>query len=87
MMQTSKLDDKAALLALWGPPHHLASRELPDGSVAALVQLFTTTAIVLGCHGFVYESRFCFADPALARQRFAELKSEDDEPAGYIARR
>ncbi len=66
---------------------YLDVRVLPDGSVAALVRLMFTKAICLGCHDFGYESRFCFEDFKLAEQRFAELQAQDDEPAGYIARR
>lgn len=62
-------------------------RLLPDGSIAALGDLLFTRAIHLGCdlHGFA--RRYCFEDKALADQRFAELQSEDDIPAGHIASR
>ena len=65
----------------------LDARVLPDGSVAALQRLLTTTGLFLGMTRYGYESRYCFADPALARQRFDELQSEDDVPAGWLARR
>lgn len=63
------------------------ARVLPDGSVAALLDLMFTRAICLGCTQDGFASRFCFKDTALADQRFAELQSEDDEPAGSVARR
>ncbi len=66
---------------------YLAIRELPDGTVAAKVELMYTRAIILGCDYAGYESRFCFEDKALADKRFEELQSCDDEPAGFIARR
>lgn len=63
------------------------ARILPDGSVAAIGELLTTRAIFLGCTMHGWERRYCFADRELADKRFAELKSEDDEPQGYIAKR
>ncbi len=62
-------------------------RVLPDGSVAALGDLLFTRAIHLGCDQWGYARRFCFADRSLADKRFGELSTEDDEPAGYTARR
>jgi len=66
---------------------YTAARVLPDGSVAAVIELLTTRAIVLGVTRFGWTTRFCFADRGLALQRFDELQSEDDEPEGCIARR
>lgn len=68
-------------------PCYLTTRVLPDGSVAALLELMFTRAICLGCTEYGWARRFCFEDRALASRRFAELQSEDDEPAGYVARR
>lgn len=64
-----------------------AARVLPDGSVAALLDLLFTRAICLGVNGESWTRRFCFEDRALADRRYAELVSEDDEPQGYVARR
>lgn len=74
----------AAQMRHWG---YINTRVLPDGSVAGLLELVTTRAIVLGCTEDGWSRRFCFADRQLADQRFAELQSEDDEPQGFIARR
>lgn len=63
------------------------ARVLPDGSVAALLDLLFTRAICLGCHEDGWTRRFCFEDRALADQRYVELQSEDDVPAGHVARR
>jgi len=66
----------------------VAVRLLPDGTVAGVVRLMTTTAICLGVtRDCAYERRFCFRNADLAYQRFGELQSEDDTPAGWIARR
>ena len=80
---------KAQELVIWllESGDYLDARVLPDGSVAALIRLIYTKAICLGCSRAGFESRFCFSDFELAHQRFAELQSEDDEPAGHIARR
>jgi hypothetical protein len=66
---------------------YLAVRVLPDATVACLTNLLTTRAILLDVTRTGWGSRFCFADRALAVQRFRELQSADDEPVGYTARR
>lgn len=67
---------------------YVVVRLLPDGTVAGIVRLLTTTAICLGVtRTCAYERRFCFRNADLAYQRFGELQSEDDTPAGWIARR
>ena len=66
---------------------YLAARVLPDGSVAALLDLIYTRAICLGCTEHGHAQRFCFEDRRVADQRFADLQSEDDEPNGFLARR
>lgn len=76
-----------ALVKLLLKQGYLQARVLPDGSVAALLQLVFTRAIVLGCTSNGWSSRFCFADQDLADRRFCELENEDDEPEGFIARR
>ena len=64
-----------------------AARVLPDGSIAATLDLLYTRAICLGVTRWGWENRFCFEDRALADRRFAALESEEDEPAGFTARR
>lgn len=66
---------------------YLAGRVLPDGSIAFLCELIFTRAICLGANAEGYAARFCFENRELATQRFRELLSETDEPAGFIARR
>ena len=63
------------------------ARVLPDGSVAAVSDLAFTRAIYLGLHADGWARRYCFANYKLADQRFAELQSEDDVPAGHVAAR
>ncbi len=62
-------------------------RALPDNTVACTFNLMFTRAIILGVSEYGFRRRFCFEDRDLAMQRFLELSSETDEPAGYIARR
>jgi len=66
---------------------YLMARVLDDGSVAALQRLLTTTGLFLGMTPWGFESRYCFHDMGLAVLRFAQLKSEDDVPEGWLARR
>lgn len=66
---------------------YMDARELPDGSIACLLELICTRAILLGCTRDGFAARFCFEDRALASKRFSELQSEDDVPSGFIARR
>ena len=75
-----------AIADSWRPVSVMV-RVLPDGSVAALCDLLFTRAICLGVTREKWSMRFCFEDRTLADKRFAELQSEDDEPAGYVARR
>lgn len=68
-------------------PDAIAVRVLPDGSVAMLRELLFTRAVCLGCTTWGWASRFCFEDRARATAAFAELQTENDEPAGCVARR
>jgi hypothetical protein len=67
--------------------HYFAVRELPDGTVAALMRLMFTTAICTGLdyHGYAY--RWCFEDHVLALNELNRLQAMDDEPVGFVARR
>jgi len=62
-------------------------RQLDDGSIAAIGKLMFTTAIYLGCNLYGWDRRFCFQDSELAAQQFGALRSEEDQPCGWIARR
>ena len=78
--------ETAAIIAEW-QGHCLDVRELPDGSVAALVRLLFTTAIVLGVNRCGYSDRYCFEEESLARLTFSALQSEDDKITGHVASR
>jgi hypothetical protein len=62
-------------------------RELDDGTIVGTLYLMYTKAIFIGLNRHGYEKRFCFNDAKLADSEINLLKSSDDEPNGYIAKR
>ena len=62
-------------------------RQLDDGSYAAVVPLAYTTAIITDVGVIGYGNRFCFEDKGRCLAEYEALKSADDEPTGWIARR
>lgn len=80
-------EELAAEVMRLGDGSYLEVKVLEDGSVAAIGNLLFTRAIYLGCNLYGWTRRFCFDDRELASQEFAKLKSEEDEPQGFIARR
>ena len=62
-------------------------RLLPDDSYAALLPLIFTTSVVMGLDRWGFAKRYCYTHRADAERALFELKSEDDEPTGWIARR
>jgi hypothetical protein len=76
-----------ALVARLPTLGYIAARVLPDGSVAATIDLLHTRGLCLGVTADSWSTRFCFEDRSLADRRLAELVSEDDVPAGFVARR
>lgn len=74
-------------LAEWLASNYDTVRQLPDGSFAGLSRLMFTTGVYLGLNRWGYGNRYCFESPDKAREVFDALQSEDDEPAGWVARR
>lgn len=66
---------------------YLNVRALEDGSIVAIGDLIFTRAIYMDVELNGWGRRFCFEDRALADSEFDRLKSELDEPIGWIARR
>ena len=62
-------------------------RVLDDGSVIALGRLITTWAIYMDCCSVGWGRRFCFNSRVQAIDQFMKLRTEDDEPVGWNARR
>ena len=66
---------------------YLDVKRLPDGSIAGIGELMFTRAIYLGMDRIGWSRRFCFEDRDRAVIEFNKLKSKDDLPQGWIARR
>lgn len=66
--------------------YYLEIRELEDGSIAGLGELFDTRAIYTNMNNGGYESRYCFSDREKANEEFWKLKDMNSEPAGYTAK-
>lgn len=62
-------------------------RVLEDGTIVGLGNLMYTRAIYVNVDLWGHEKRFCFKDRELALQQYLALKTGDDEPEGWIARR
>jgi len=62
-------------------------RKLPDGNFAGTVRLMFTTGLCIDLNGMGHNTRFCFTEKADALRALAELKTVDDVPTGWIARR
>lgn len=62
-------------------------RELEDETVVGTTELMFTRAIYIDLTYSGCDKRFCFKDKALALEELSKLKTCDDEPTGYIARR
>lgn len=67
--------------------HYERCKKLADGSYATLLKLMYTTAICLDVTDTGYDTRFCFENREKALEEFAKLKSCDDVPEGWLARR
>lgn len=85
MMDINQATQLAIKLSQENPGYNC--RVLADNTVACVFDLMFTRAIILGVSESSMKRRFCFEDRTLANIRFVELKSENDEPQGYIARR
>lgn len=85
--RTVELEDARALCASARSMGYLEGRVLEDGSVAMVGELMFTRAIYMGVTEQGWEFRFCFEDRELASKRFQELRTIEDEPEGYVARR
>lgn len=80
-------DDMTAILL--GPEcGYVGAKKLDDGSYAVVQRLYATAAIGLGvdCFGMI-SNRYCFEDLHACLSAWEGLKSRNDEPEGWIARR
>ena len=60
---------------------------LMDGTIIGVGDLMFTRAIYIDLDLNGWGKRFCFEDRDLAVEEFMKLKTGDDEPTGWIARR
>lgn len=60
---------------------------LRDGTIIGMGDLMFTRAIYIDLDLNGWGKRFCFEDKDLAVEEYMKLKTGDDEPTGYVARR
>lgn len=66
----------------------MGAKLLDDGCYVGVKRLFSTVAIHIGidrCTSF--ERRYCFKDLSKCLEQYALIKTKDDIPEGWIARR
>jgi hypothetical protein len=62
-------------------------RVLDDGTIVGTGKLMYTTAIYIGLTSTGFERRYCYQDLAALKTSLQSLKTIDDEPQGWIAKR
>lgn len=60
---------------------------LRDGTIIGMGDLMFTRAIYMDMDLLGWGKRFCFEDKDRAVEEYMKLKTGDDEPTGYVARR
>lgn len=60
---------------------------LKDGTIIGIGELMFTRAIYMDLDLNGWGRRFCFEDRDRATDEYAKIKTGDDEPTGWIARR
>ena len=80
-------DDEALRQRIQQLGNYLVVDFLRDGTIIGLGELMFTRAIYMDMDLNGWGKRFCFEDRDLAVQEYMKLKTGDDEPTGWIARR
>jgi hypothetical protein len=80
-------DDEALRSRIQQLGNYLVVDFLRDGTIIGLGELMFTRAIYIDLDLNGWGKRFCFEDRDLAVQEYMKLKTGDDEPTGWIARR
>lgn len=63
-------------------------RRLDDGTYIALGRLMFTVGLYIGVDASAqYERRYCYSDPTEAHVEYIRMKTGDDVPSGWVARR
>lgn len=71
-----------------GSGTYLEAKKLQDGSWAVRAQLIFTRAILLGVtDDCAFKTRYCYDCFLTCQLELDKLKSKDDVPAGWIAKR
>lgn len=66
---------------------YLYVRQLDDRTWVGLTPLLFTTGLCLGLDEFGWKRRYCFKTSATAISELAKLKTIDDVPTGWVAKR
>jgi hypothetical protein len=67
---------------------YLFVRKLDDGTWVGLTRMIYTWGLCVGLsQGDGYERRYCYEDQLLAINEIQRMKSSEDIPSGWIARR
>ncbi len=85
-------DEQRILDILKAESYYHDLRVLDDGTIIGTGQLMFTTALYIGLNATGWERRYCYKnatdeDRALIQRNLDALKTGDDEPTGWIARR
>ena len=67
--------------------NYLAVDFLRDGTIIGMGDLMFTRAIYIDMDLYGWGKRFCFEDKDRAVEEYMKLKTGDDEPTGWVARR
>ena len=62
-------------------------RVLEDGTIVGTSKLLFTTALYIGLNEWGWERRYCYQDLDALYESLKALRTVDDEPHGYIAKR
>lgn len=80
-------EDEALRQRIKGLGGYLVVDFLRDGTIVGMGDLMFTRAIYIDLDLNGWGKRFCFEDKDLAVEEFMKLKTGDDEPTGWVARR
>lgn len=80
-------DEQRVLAALEAEDHYRNLKVLEDGTIIGTGELMFTTALYIGLNMTGWERRYCYQDKDALQRSLDELKTGDDEPTGWIARR
>lgn len=80
-------DDEALRQRIQQLGNYLVVDFLRDGTIIGMGDLMFTRAIYMDMDLNGWGKRFCFEDKDRAAEEYMKLKTGDDEPTGWVARR